>query len=147
MARSKRRDSRPQVIVIEQVPQKDVGVAYLLLIFLGLFGAHRFYLGQIGFGLFFLFTGAFCTLGFWLDLFLLAGEVKSINAKLRREAEMRRRAYYDDDEDDEAPALPEPEPEPAPPPTRRRVGPIAAGILAFVIMLSVILIWAALRGR
>ena len=42
--------------------KKDMAVAYLLLIFTGGIGGHRFYIEDIGTGIFFMFTG--CVLGF-----------------------------------------------------------------------------------
>ncbi len=38
----------PTSVVVYQRPLKDVGTAYVFAILLGGFGAHRFYLGQIG---------------------------------------------------------------------------------------------------
>jgi len=54
---------------------KSKGMAYLLHIFLGIFGAGRFYVGDIGMGILNLFTfGGFGIL--WLvDFFLLSGRV------------------------------------------------------------------------
>ena len=54
---------------------KSKGMAYLLHTFLGIFGAGRFYVGDIGMGILNLFT--FGGFGFlWLvDFFLLSGRV------------------------------------------------------------------------
>jgi len=59
---------------------KSKGVAYLLHIFLGGFGAGRFYVGDIGMGILNLLTlGGFGIL--WIiDLFLLRGRVDYKNA-------------------------------------------------------------------
>jgi TM2 domain-containing membrane protein YozV len=46
----------------------DYSVAWILLTFLGLFGIHRFYLGKLGTGLIWLFTGGLFTIG-WLYYF------------------------------------------------------------------------------
>lgn len=80
--------------------KKSVAVGYLLLIFLGFFGAHRFYLGSvgpavvmlvmcvlmfltiwIGIGLVF-----FVILGIWwlVDLFLIPGIVSSHENQIRQ---------------------------------------------------------------
>lgn len=78
---------------------KSMGVAYILALFLGGFGAHRFYLGRTGSAvaqlvLFILgwltlglFVGAFFLLivGIWVivDLFLIPGMITSDKAALR----------------------------------------------------------------
>lgn len=43
-------------------------VALCLCIFLGFFGAHKFYEGKIGMGLLYLFTGGLCGIGCIVDL-------------------------------------------------------------------------------
>ena len=50
-----------QVIMAHSVQSKSVGVAYLLLIFLGGIGAHRFYIGRPGSAILFYWVG-------WLSL-------------------------------------------------------------------------------
>jgi TM2 domain-containing membrane protein YozV len=45
--------------VVAPVKQSSVRVAYLLLVFFGIFGAHKFYLGRWG-----QMVAYFCTLGF-----------------------------------------------------------------------------------
>ena len=62
---------------------KSVGVAYLLLIFLGIFGAHQFYLDKIGRGVGYLFTLGWLTVGVWIDLFTLTSQVRAINTQRR----------------------------------------------------------------
>jgi TM2 domain-containing membrane protein YozV len=75
---------QPQVIVVQQAvrPRKDTGVAYLLLVFLGLYGAHRFYVGQTGMGILYLFTAGLCGIGWLVDLFLTASLVREVNARI-----------------------------------------------------------------
>lgn len=58
---------------------KDTGIAYLLLIFLGFTGAHRFYLGSTGMGVLYLCTCGLCGVGYWIDLFLIPGLVRMAN--------------------------------------------------------------------
>ena len=73
--------------------RKSAGVAYLLLLFLGGFGAHRFYMGATGTGilqLLLLLLGwmplflGWAVLGIWLivDLFLIPGMITNHNMRL-----------------------------------------------------------------
>ncbi|MBI3666661.1 MAG: TM2 domain-containing protein [Acidobacteria bacterium] len=51
--------------------------AFLLCFFLGVFGAHRFYVGKIGTGVLWLVTFGFLTIGMLFDLILIvAGEFR-----------------------------------------------------------------------
>jgi TM2 domain-containing membrane protein YozV len=59
---------------------KSKTTAYLLWFFLGWLSAHRFYLGKIGSGLLYLFTGQLFFIGWILDAFLLSGMVDRYNA-------------------------------------------------------------------
>jgi TM2 domain-containing membrane protein YozV len=61
------------------VPIKSKGVAYLLWFFLGVFGAHRFYLEKIGTGILYLLTFGFFGIGWLFDLFTLGGQVDTYN--------------------------------------------------------------------
>src|ERR1700722_4720179 len=49
----------------------DYNIAWILLTFLGLLGAHRFYLGKIGTGLIYLFTGGLLFVGVVYDFWTL----------------------------------------------------------------------------
>lgn len=60
---------------------KDVGVAYLLWFFLGALGGHRFYVGDKGLGVLYLFTLGLLGIGVLVDLFVLAGRVRRYNAE------------------------------------------------------------------
>lgn len=72
---------QPQVIITQQivsppditsaVSNKSKSVALLLCIFLGLFGAHRFYVGKIGSGFLYLLTGGLCGFGWIIDLLII----------------------------------------------------------------------------
>jgi hypothetical protein len=62
---------------------KSLSVAYLLWLFLGLFGAHQFYLGKPGRGISYLLTCAWLTIGWWIDLFTLPTQVKHASSRRR----------------------------------------------------------------
>jgi TM2 domain-containing membrane protein YozV len=57
----------------------DYSVAWLLLVFLGWFGLHRFYLGKWGTGLLYLVTLALFGLGYLYDLWTLNAQVSERN--------------------------------------------------------------------
>jgi TM2 domain-containing membrane protein YozV len=65
---------------ITQAPLKDVGIAYILLIFFGGIGVHKFYLGRIGLGIAYLLTGGFVGIGVLVDIFTLTTQVRKANA-------------------------------------------------------------------
>jgi TM2 domain-containing membrane protein YozV len=60
---------------------KSKFVAFLLWFFFGFFSVHRFYLGKIGSGIFYLLTGQLFGIGWFIDLFLLSGMVESYNTR------------------------------------------------------------------
>ncbi len=57
----------------------DYTVAWILLGFLGFFGAHRFYLGKWGTGLIYLFSGGLLGIGWLYDLCTLNRQVDEMN--------------------------------------------------------------------
>lgn len=57
----------------------DYSVAWLLLTFLGVFGAHRFYLGKWGTGLLYLLTLGLLGIGLLYDLWTLNSQVSEAN--------------------------------------------------------------------
>ena len=59
----------------------DYTVAWLLLAFLGVFGAHRFYLGKWFTGLIWFFTGGLLFLGWLYDLWTLNEQVSEENGR------------------------------------------------------------------
>lgn len=63
--------------------RKDPNVTLImaLLGFVVVAGAHRFYLGQIGMGLVYLFTAGFCFIGTIVDLFNYRSMTDSYNEK------------------------------------------------------------------
>jgi TM2 domain-containing membrane protein YozV len=74
---------QPQVVIVQAGrPKKDTGIAYLLWFFLGLWGAHRFYTGDVGLGVLYLFTAGGCGIGWLIDLFVLAGAVDRVNRQI-----------------------------------------------------------------
>ncbi|MBQ1023947.1 TM2 domain-containing protein [Micromonospora sp. C95] len=58
---------------------KSLAVAYLLLFFLGVFGAHYFYLGVTRRAIVYLLTLGCLGFGVLIDLFTLPGEVRRTN--------------------------------------------------------------------
>lgn len=58
--------------IIPGVSRKSKTVALLLCIFLGVVGAHRFYVGKVGTGILYLFTGGFFGVGWIIDIILVA---------------------------------------------------------------------------
>ncbi|WP_028318020.1 TM2 domain-containing protein [Desulfobulbus elongatus] len=62
----------------------DYNVAWLLLVFLGLFGIHRFYMGKIWTGLLYLLTLGLCGLGYIYDMWTLNDQITLINGSATR---------------------------------------------------------------
>ena len=60
---------------------KSKVTAYLLWLFFGLFGIHKFYLEKIGMGVVYLLTGGIAGLGWFIDLFTLGRQVDEYNAR------------------------------------------------------------------
>ncbi len=60
---------------------KSTLTAYLLWFFLGFLGIHKFYVGKTGMGILYLFTGGLFGIGWFIDLFTLAGQVNKYNAE------------------------------------------------------------------
>ncbi|HIE44503.1 MAG TPA: TM2 domain-containing protein [Candidatus Omnitrophica bacterium] len=60
---------------------KSVGVAYLLWLFLGGIGIHKFYLGKTGWGIAYLLGGDIFGIGWLVDLFTLPGQVRAANER------------------------------------------------------------------
>lgn len=76
-------------------------IAYLLFLFGGFLGLHRFYLGKIGTGILFLLTGALGGFGWIYDLFTIPMQVRDANIEARYRRALGRQ---------ERPALREPAP-------------------------------------
>lgn len=54
--------------------QKDKWVAFLLCLFLGVVGGHKFYEGKIGMGIAYICTGGLCGVGVLFDLISILGK-------------------------------------------------------------------------
>ena len=61
----------------------DYSVAWLLLMFLGLFGIHRFYLGKWVTGIIYLISGGLLGIGWLYDLCTLNQQISDLNMKSR----------------------------------------------------------------
>ena len=57
----------------------DYNIAWILLVFLGLFGIHRFYLGKWLTGILYLLTGGFFLLGILYDFWTLNEQISDVN--------------------------------------------------------------------
>ena len=59
----------------------DYNVAWLLMVFLGIFGAHRLYMGKWVTAILYFFTGGFFLLGLLYDLWNLNGQISELNSE------------------------------------------------------------------
>jgi TM2 domain-containing membrane protein YozV len=59
--------------------QLDYNIAWLLLVFLGLLGIHRFYMGKWLTGILYMLTGGFFLLGWLYDFWTLNSQVSELN--------------------------------------------------------------------
>jgi hypothetical protein len=55
----------------DSYPYKSRWAAFFLCVFFGVLGVHRFYVGKIGSGLLWMFTGGICGIGVALDCLLI----------------------------------------------------------------------------
>jgi TM2 domain-containing membrane protein YozV len=63
--------------------EKNYTLAWVLLTFLGIFGAHRFYLGKIFTGILYLFTAGLFGIGYIYDYWTLNEQISTINTERR----------------------------------------------------------------
>lgn len=63
--------------------EKELWMAYLLWLFCGLLGVHKFYLEKFGMGLLYFFTCGFFFIGWFIDLFTLPSQVDRYNLKMQ----------------------------------------------------------------
>lgn len=59
---------------------KDIGIAYILLIFFAALGVHKFYMGRTGMGILYIFTFGLFGIGTIIDIFTLGSQVRTANA-------------------------------------------------------------------
>jgi len=71
---------------------KSKSTAYILWFFLGVLGAHKFYLNKTGIGVLYFFTLGLAGIGWLIDLFTLSRQVVVCNAGIRRKAVANNRA-------------------------------------------------------
>jgi TM2 domain-containing membrane protein YozV len=77
---------------------KDKKTALLLCFFLGVFGAHRFYVGQTGKGIIYIFTIGFFGLLPFLDFWIwLLGSQESFDKKYNTQAIQRQQSNIQKD--------------------------------------------------
>jgi TM2 domain-containing membrane protein YozV len=62
---------------------KDYNLTWILLVFLGVFGIHRFYLGKILTGVLWFFTGGFFLMGYLYDLLTLNDQIHAVNSQAK----------------------------------------------------------------
>ena len=60
----------------------DYNIAWILLVFLGAFGVHRFYMGKVITGIIWFLTGGLFLIGWLYDLWTLNDQVSEINSAL-----------------------------------------------------------------
>jgi TM2 domain-containing membrane protein YozV len=64
---------------------KNKWLAFLLCLFLGPLGIHRFYVGKVGTGILFLLTAGICGIGWIVDLVtILTGGFRDVNGQFLR---------------------------------------------------------------
>ncbi len=68
---------------------KSKGVAYLLWLFFGLLGAHKFYCEKIAMGFLYFFTGGLLGIGWFIDLFTLGRQVDDVNEMIASQRRYR----------------------------------------------------------
>jgi hypothetical protein len=69
----------PARVRLDSGANKSTGVAYALWFFLGIFGAHRFYLRHPGSGILYLCTFGMFMIGWLVDAFTIPTMVRRVN--------------------------------------------------------------------
>lgn len=63
--------------------EKELWVAYILWLFFGLLGVHKFYLEKWIMGILYFFTCGFFFIGWFIDLFTLPSQVERYNLRMQ----------------------------------------------------------------
>ena len=69
----------------------DYNLAWLLLVFLGMFGIHRLYLGKVWTGLLYMLTFGLFGLGYIYDMWTLNDQITLINGQAERDSALQLR--------------------------------------------------------
>jgi TM2 domain-containing membrane protein YozV len=67
---------------VDMLPVKNLVTSYILCLFLGILGAHQFYLRRPLLGVLYFFTGGIILCGWIYDIFTLPRQVESYNARI-----------------------------------------------------------------
>ena len=68
-----------KVAILSSVELKDPVVLFIVELFFGGFGIHRFILGDAGMGILMFLTGGLCGILWFFDLFTIVGKTKDYN--------------------------------------------------------------------
>jgi TM2 domain-containing membrane protein YozV len=68
---------------MHMMKEREIWVAYLLWFLLGIIGVHKFYLGKMGWGILYIFTGGLFLIGWLVDIFTLPAQVRRYNEQIR----------------------------------------------------------------
>ena len=71
--------SEETIVEAKEKKPKSKGITFLLWLFFGIFGAHKFYLGRIKMGIVYLLTLGFFVVGWFFDIFTLFRQVDVAN--------------------------------------------------------------------
>jgi len=67
---------------VDLLPVKSLGTGYFLCLFLGILGAHKFYLHRPLLGVLYFFTGGLVLCGWIYDIFTLPRQVEAYNVRI-----------------------------------------------------------------
>ena len=73
-----------QTVRSSRANDDELFIAYLIWLFLGIIGGHRFYFGHIGLGLLYFFTAGLFGIGWFVDAFLIGDLVRESQHKRAR---------------------------------------------------------------